>query len=299
MKRKIIKQASQAYTITLPIGWVRKNNLDEKSEVDVEESEKSLVINSNKAVVGEKVVLDMRNLHLNNVFRHINALYARGVDEIELIYGRDISHDLLSFLNQTMGYALISQSSGKFIIKDISGGNYQNLDEIFKRVFQMIISFYESAIKDIFGNEKETLKSLDSRDSEVNKFCLYLQRAINKMSYPDVVKGRALFTYSFSLEKISDEIHRLWRANIKHEIKKTEALKELAELSCEGLGKSFDLYYGFNSKKVEEIYYLRQKVREKSLSLKVEGHTIRFVRHIVKIIEDAHDLSHLAIMMRL
>jgi phosphate uptake regulator len=35
MKRKIIKQASQAYTITLPIEWIRKNNISEKSEVDL------------------------------------------------------------------------------------------------------------------------------------------------------------------------------------------------------------------------------------------------------------------------
>ena len=65
------------------------------------------------------------------------------------------------------------------------------------------------------------------RDREVNKFCLFLQRAINKSSYPDVVNSRALFSYSYMLEKIGDEVERLWRTNIKNKIKKTKEFKEI------------------------------------------------------------------------
>ena len=43
MKRRIIRQANQAYTITLPIEWIRKNNLDKASEVNLEIKEKSLL----------------------------------------------------------------------------------------------------------------------------------------------------------------------------------------------------------------------------------------------------------------
>ena len=37
MKRKIIKQAGQAYTVTLPINWVRSFALDTKTEIDIEQ----------------------------------------------------------------------------------------------------------------------------------------------------------------------------------------------------------------------------------------------------------------------
>lgn len=298
MKRKVIKQANQAFTITLPIDWARKNRLSERSEVDIEVDGKSLIINSDKPVAGGKVSVDVNGMYIKNIYRYLNSFYAVGIDEIEVLSKKDISADLINYFNQTIGYALVEQKGEKYLIKDIGGGEYKDLDEIFKRVFQIILLFYESAINDIFGENKETIKSLDARDLEVNKFCLYLQRAINKFSYPDPIKGRVLFTCSYALEKISDEIHRLWRTAVKYRIKKSPALKRLVELSCEGLCKSFDFHFRLNQKIIEEIFDLREKVRNESLNLmKVGSHTLRFVRHVVKIIEDAADLSHLSLMM--
>jgi phosphate uptake regulator len=300
MIRKVIKQAGQAYTITLPIEWVRNNKINENSEVDVKISEKSLIINSSGQTEIKKAKIDADKFDKKSIKGHLNALYASGVDEIELESKEDISSIIIKSLNQNIGYALISHENNKYIIKDVSGSNYQNLDEIFKRVFQMTLLFYDSAMKDIFGKQEETREGLDARDFEVNKFCLYLERAINKMSYPDIIKGRVLFTYSFEIERIADEIHRLWRTNIKSKVKKTAAIKELIELSSEGLGLSFDFYYQFDIEKLKKIYELREKVREKSLSLlRLDAITARFVRHAVKIIEDAADLTQLTLMMRL
>jgi phosphate uptake regulator len=182
MKRKVIKQANQAYTITLPIEWVRQNNIEENREIELELAEKSLIITNKGRTQIQKRSLNIDELKLRNVTRAIQALYARGVDEIEIISKREISNEFSRALRDTLGFALVSQKNDTYIIKDISGTNYSDLDEIFKRVFQMLLLFYESAIKDIFGSEKETMESVDLRDSEINKFCLFLERAINKMS---------------------------------------------------------------------------------------------------------------------
>ncbi|VVB78400.1 Uncharacterised protein [uncultured archaeon] len=299
MKRKVIKQASQAYTITLPIEWVRQNNISKDSELDINISEKSLIITNFGQIEHKRIKLNVEGLNDRNISRIIKALYANGVDEIELESNENISSSIIKHLHDVIGYALVSQKDNKFIIKDLGSANYSDLDEIFKRVFQMILSFYESAIEDIFGKEKETLDTLIARDLEINKFSLYLQRAINKMSYHDPIKGRILFTYSFEIEKIGDEIQRLWRTNIKYKVKKSKELKKLTEQSKEGLEKAFEFYYQFNTKKSEEITLLRDKVRESSMNLSADKFTTRFIRHIVKIIEEAADLSHLTLMIKL
>ena len=301
MKRKVIKQANQAYTMTLPIDWVRKNNIDKDSEVDLREDGRSLIINSDNKVAGGRVKIDVSGLNDRNIARQINALYARGVDEIELICREEgICSKLNEWLNQNIGYALVENKNGRYLIKDLGGQSNQDLDEIFKRVFQIILLFFESARKDIFVKRKATLETLRARDFEVNKFCLYLQRSINKMSYPDVIRGRSLFTYSFALEKIGDEIQRMWRTSIKHQIKSDPEIKKLVDLSLEGLDKSFEFYYQFNTMKSEEIYKIRERVRKDSLKLMgLDAHTARFLRHVTKIVEEAADLSHLTLMMNL
>ncbi len=299
MKRSIIKQASQAYTITLPISWIRKNKLDRQSEVDILVNEKSILVSTSNPNESKKVSVNTQDLQGRTIRNYISSLYAKGIDEVTLISEKDIGADIAAALNNVMGFALISQEENKYIIKDLNAGSYQHLDEIFKRVFQMTILFYESAIKDIFREEKENLESLKTRDAEVNKFCLYLQRAINKSAYSDAITSRVIFTYSFALEKIGDEVERLWRTNIKHAPKKSKDLKTLAELSKEGLEKAYDVFYQFSPKSVEELYVIREKVREKSLKINLkDANANRMSRHIIKIIEDAADLNHLGIMMK-
>jgi len=301
MKRKVIKQANQAYTITLPIEWVRQNKINEKTELEVTPEEKSLIIRSTTGKVeGGKVKINVEELKTRSAHVIISALFAKGVDEIEITCNKNISEKLMSACANTLGYAVVSQEKNRWIIRDVGSVNSQDIDEIFKRIFQMILAFYDSAINDIFGEEKETEENLGLRDREIDKFCLYLQRAVNKMSYQNAIDGRTLFTYSFELEKLSDEIERLWRTNIKYDVKKTKPLKELAEIVKNGLEQAFDAYFMFSLDRIGECSKIREQVREDSLKYyKANPETMRFIRHLVKIIEEANDLTPLNIMRRL
>ncbi|MBI3334649.1 phosphate uptake regulator PhoU [Candidatus Pacearchaeota archaeon] len=300
MKRKVIKQAGQAYTITLPIEWVRKNSITEKSELDLLDAGRTLIINSSNLVPGGTARLIVDGMSERNMFIHINALYARGIDEIHITAKKDISRELVRYLNSILGFALVSHEKNLYMIKDMSAGEYPHLDDIFKRVFQMILLFYDAAIQDICGKQQAQMEDLKMRDIEVNKFCLYLQRAINKMSYADAVKGRILFALSFALEKLSDEVERSWRGTIKHDMRPSKQLHEVCLLSKETLEKSFDLFYQFKPLLVDEIYPLRDEVRKKATELvNTNAKNARFVRHLVKIAEDAADLNHLILMWHL
>ena len=296
MRRKVIKQARQAYTVTLPIEWVREHGIEKKAEVDVDIIENSLLITSLNKTKGESVRFSAEGLSERNLYVHLASLYSRGVDEVIVETSKDISTEITRSLRNLLGFVLIEQREKEYCLRDL-GLSYPQLDDIFKRVFQMVILFYEAAFKDIFGFQQETLDSLKMRDIEVNKFCLYLQRAINKKSYANTINGRILFTYSFMLEKMSDEIERLWRTNIKYKVFKNKVIKELMIGSKETLARAFDFYYQKNQVLIDRIYRGRDKVREVSMELvKPDLMTARFVHHIVKIAEDAADLTHLALV---
>jgi phosphate uptake regulator len=296
MKRKVIKQAGGAYTLTLPIEWVRANGISKKSEVDVAVDGKSLMV-SNTGKVGErKTKINVDDFDFRNVYRYINALYALGYDEIEVSSKEDISSLIIKSLNSLIGYVLVSNEGDRYVIKDIGGGCNSDLDEVFKRAFQAVLLFYDSAIKDIFGKKEETNESLRVRDLEVNKLCLYLQRAINKMSYNDPIRGRILFSYSVDLEQIGDEVCRLWRYNILNKNLKNDSLKKIIELSKLCLDKSFDLFYRPNSSEIEKLYALREKLRKEVESVKNPN---KMTYQALRIAEGAVDLSHLTLMKNL
>jgi hypothetical protein len=58
------------------------------------------------------------------------------------------------------------------------------------------------------------------------------------------------------------------------------------------------LYTRFKPEIVENIYALREKVREKAMAIKTsDQHALRMIRHVVKIAEDAADMNHLALII--
>lgn len=296
MRRKLIKQAGQALTITLPIGWIRQNNLKQGDEIDIESIEKNLVLKSDKKIVSGTIRLDTTGLPKRIKYTYTNAAYARGIDEIKMETDKGFYPDL----NQNLGFAVISQKENKFTIKDISGMPQENLDEIFKRIFQMLIGFYDSAIEDIFGENKGTLEHIRKKDEEINKFTLFLQRLIIKMSYPCPIHGKIMFAYSFALEKIGDEILRLWRTNIQENIKKDKKIRAFLLLSKKSLQEAFAIYYQSDSKKLIDLLEIRDKLRADSTKLiNIDSSTTKFVMHSLRIMEEAYDLTHLTLMSKL
>jgi len=293
MKRKLIKQAGQAVTITLPIEWIRQNGLKAGDEIDIETIEKDLVLRSGKKTVTGSIKLDLTPFPMRVRCIYINAAYAKGVDEVELETDQGYYPDV----SQNIGFAVVSQKGNKYTIRDVSGLSSEDLDNIFKRVFQMIISFYDAAIDDVFGESKETYETLKKTDSEINKFVLFLQRSIMKLSYPDPSVGKILFAYSYALEKISDEILRMWRVNIEHKIRKDKEVKKLILISRKTLGKAFEIYYHQSPEKINESLDLRYCILKKYLQLsKLNSATSEFLMHAIRIAQDSHDLAHLAVM---
>nr|MBA4404823.1 hypothetical protein [Nanoarchaeum sp.] len=295
MKRKLIKQAGQAITITLPIEWIRDNGLKAGEEIELEFNEKDLILKSKKKVIGNSIKLDISEFPFRAKYVYINAAYASGVDEINL----ESDKGYYPNLNQDIGFVIISQEGNNYVIRDVGGLDYQNLDEIFKRAFQMIINFYDSAIENMFSQSKEKYETIQNKDGEINKFILFLQRAIIKMNYSKSADGKIMFAYSFALEKIGDEILRIWRTDINSSVVKDKKIREIIDLSREGLRKAFEIYYQSDPKKVFELLKMREDIRKKSDNcLAINSDTSNFIIHANRILEDAYDITHLALMKK-
>ncbi len=295
MKRKLIKQAGQALTVTIPIEWIRNNGLKAGDEIDLELHGPNLLMKSSQKETESITTINITDLDYRLKFVHINAAYAKGINQVEV----DAEKGYYPDLKQNMGYAVVEQKGKHFTIRDISGTTTENLDNIFKRVFQMILRFYDSAIKDVFGENKGTLESINAFDAEINTFSLFLQRSIMKHSYPDTNAGKIMFAYSYALEKLGDEVLRFWRTDIEKKVFMTEAIKEIIFLSKNMLEKAFAVYYNTKSEKIEEMMKLKALIRKKASKLpSLDAHASKLIMHGVRIAEDSFDMIHLALMKK-
>jgi len=292
LNRKLIKQANQAMTITLPIDWIRENNLNPGDEITIEKESKNLILKSSNKIVTGKTKINMNNFSKRLKYIFINSAYAKGIDEIKV----ETKGEFFPGLSQNLGYAIIKQKPDYLIIEDIGGVTNTDLNEIFKRVFQMTISYYETAINHIVDDKHKDLEKIYLIDKEINKFALFLQRAIIKQSYSNQETGKIMFAYAYALEQIGDEITRIWRHHNTEKIKITPELIETLKISKNSVEKAFELYYQSNNKRIEELLKIKENSRK---ILSVATKNLIVITRAIKIIEQATDMTQLALMIKI
>jgi phosphate uptake regulator len=298
MNRRIIEQGKGAFTVTLPITWVREHSLKGGDEVTLTQLEQGLLIRTHAKLKSKSLTIDNQKLTKRISRVHMNAAYAGGYDEITLLKKID-SADLY----QNMGFAIM-QASDTYIVKDISGVTTTDIHDIFKRVFQMVLAFFTESYEDMFIHNLKNQNLLRERDAEINKFCNYLLRSLAKHEAQSALEGKILFTYAHALEQLADEIMRLWRCSSKESI--TKQTEQIALQIKDHLQAVFIAFY--TTSDISKIYETKNKIRDDILltmrtnaSKKTKNSsTIPFETYLrmLKIVELATDVMPLTLMMR-
>lgn len=292
MNRKLVKQAGSAFTITLPIDWIRENGLKAGDEISIEKDCSNLIIKSSNRIVGEKATLNFGKIPKRLKYALINSAYAKGLDELEVLF----EGDFFPGLGQNIGYVVVEQNFGRVLIKDVSGTSTDNLDEIFKRAFQMTLQHYDMALEHIKTKTILTTKQIYEFDHGINQFSLFLERAIVKQSYANKEIGKVMFAYSYALEQIGDEITRMWREFSENPIKLSSEILEVLEISRKSLQLAFEAHYHSGFKKMAELVDLKKKLRSKTRTAKSYSWV---VFRATKILEQSTDLIQLASMLKM
>ncbi|MCA9459468.1 MAG: AbrB/MazE/SpoVT family DNA-binding domain-containing protein, partial [Nanoarchaeota archaeon] len=81
MKRKIIKQSGRAYTITLPINWIRENNIEEGDEIELNENNNQLnIVTENTNTPKTSISLDIPKGKESSIRTLLINTYRSGFD---------------------------------------------------------------------------------------------------------------------------------------------------------------------------------------------------------------------------
>ena len=233
MKRKLVKQGAATMMISLPTKWIKTNNLDKGDEIDLEETNNNLIISSKKGISKEnKIKFDISGFNiLSN--RVILNLYIRGVDEIELTFTEfeDIKKIQKQIIPELLGFEIIKQTQNTAIIKDVTGLDNQEIDDLIKRIFFILDSMAEeltSAIKN-----KESFDPIIETDKGVNRFSSFCLRILNKRGYKEFSKTSQIYEIVTRLEEIGDiykDIARECQKKMKPEKGEIAILEDLRRL---------------------------------------------------------------------
>lgn len=208
MKRKIVKQGAATMTVSLPTLWIKKFNLRQGDDIDVQEVGKSLVITTESQLRTEAATIDITGKNRGYIFRKILGLYCAGTDKITIKHQKQLEL-IQEITNRLIGFGVVKQEKNVCIIQDLSGITDIDFSVIYRRCFRLLIEQFESTLDLVRNNQQ--LKQIVTMDYSLNQFTDYCLRYLSKKGHEDFQKTPLYYHVICEIEYMGDIMSRLYR----------------------------------------------------------------------------------------
>jgi len=182
MRRKIIRQKS-AYTVTLPVDWVRAHNLDSKDEIDVDEEADALIIRTEKKPKTEEVSLQLEKSTSDYYRIMIENHYLKGFDvlNVEFEDSKALNH-IQDIVANLVGFEVIEQRENWCKIAATAQSSPEQFKTLLNRCFNIITYTQNKIIEDLEKNSFNNYAEIEKQSKDARRFLLFCTRTIHKSS---------------------------------------------------------------------------------------------------------------------
>lgn len=299
MKRKIVKHGDSTLTISLPSKWAKANNLKQGQFLNLEQSNKGLIVSGDKAYF-EKIEIILSNdkeWYVNRMLRH---LYASGYDEIDINYStKDQIVLIRKGIEGLPGFEIIESNFKSCRIKCVSSLESAEYEATVKRVMRLILSQLDYFIEDCGNKKSDALEEVNELFKTIFKLTNLCRRLINKSSPYDPVISKYSYRFLTSLMNISSFIIYSYDY-----VKKTNKLN-LSGIENEFIAKTRDFYnrlllayQNLNVEKTKSFFEEREAMFDGILELLKDKNPI-IIHYFLDILKELSAIGNLILIRKI
>ncbi len=273
-----LQRIGSSILVSLPKDWILANNLEKNTEVELETTPNSVLITANKDSRPTKEVIISYPLPKDeNIVADITGAYLLGYDMIKIesqvnipIRDRD---NIRNSMRQLVGMEIVEEDASTVTMQFLLDATTLNPQKILKRISTIALGMFNDVLTSLISKDKSNLKTLSSRDVEVNRQYFLLVRLIRSiMIDPRLSK-------TFNLENIDVLDYRL-AANLLEG--SADTIVELAEILYDksipeqDLKKIYDIAKNFElmeEKAVDSFIKNNRRLAIDAISLHKKNHT--------------------------
>lgn len=254
MRRKIIKQKS-AYTLTLPVKWVREHNLKGKDEIEIDEEAHALVIHSEKKPKTETVSLTLEESTLEYYRIMVENHYLKGFDVLNFKYTDSKALPVIQkVVSNLIGFEIVEQRKDFCKIAATTQPSTEQFSTLLNRCFN-IISYTQNTVKeDISKLSFPHFFEIEGQSNDARRFLLFCTRALHKTnianrrdeSFMHLLLER-LILIEHSHYYLYKKIYKIKNPKVRDEV------KHFYNKSCEMFNLFREMFYKKELKNFTEI----------------------------------------------
>jgi phosphate uptake regulator len=181
-----VQQIGSSFLVSLPNGWVKRNNLKKGNMVLIEINNDNTLSLFSSDLTGEElkeVTITYSHTSIDSIINQIYGTYLLGYNIIRINGREQITFDHRDRIKHTMrtlaGLEIIEEDSTNIICQFLLDAGTLDIEKILRRMNTIIAGMYKDTI-DLLGRSAENniRKSVVSRDAEVDRQYFLLVRLI-------------------------------------------------------------------------------------------------------------------------
>lgn len=261
MKRKVIQIANSTQLISLPRKWALKYDIKKGDELEVEEQGNKILIATESGPSIQELTIDVSGLTPLLADRFVTRSYQKGYDILRVKYDSpELAIAIQNKVKELLGFEIMEQSKDTLLIKSISQKLNIDFDSSLRRAFLMVIQMADDCLDAFSKGDKKTLENVFYKDFDVNKFCHFCLRFINKGFYGEF-GTYTLYYLIESLEDVGDEYKALAKHLAKIKTRKKDLVRIIFKVN-ELTKTGYEFFYNPTKEKAVRSIALYNEVRK-------------------------------------
>jgi hypothetical protein len=202
MRRTIIKQGNNSYTVTLPAKWISQKGLDAKSEVDVQILNDTVIISAQTSIKSTNIHIDFgkfKSVSEELQKTIITEIYRKGYDIITITNFPSYKTIATIVHSRLHGFEIIDATKNTITLENISETSPDKFNSIFRKLTFMLAQTVELL------KEKEDIQQIKNQFYALSNFC---RRSIVKHKLGGDASYH-YYVYIYDLARIMHELSRI------------------------------------------------------------------------------------------
>lgn len=271
MRRKIIRQGNNSYTLTLPIRWIDEHRLKPGEEIEIVPEGDALRLQpvTGRDVPESTVEIDLQAFRGETVRGILNQLYRHGFDRIQLLVKDEAQRKIVrQTTKETMlGFQLIEETERRIVVQNIAEPSEEKLDVILRRLFLTIAHEGERILAQLQAGKLNGPERAETR-LLVDNYTNYIRRTIIRR-HVGGPRGSYVLYYMASLLSLIAHSHYYLARYIEQEklVVKDADILDLHEEVLALFRLVYENHYRNDFEKIDAINRRKAELQERIFGL--------------------------------
>ncbi|WP_227380969.1 phosphate signaling complex PhoU family protein [Haladaptatus halobius] len=219
--RKVQITGGSTYTVSLPKGWTRENDVTDRSTIAIYTDENNLILaphDNDERIEGQ---VDVFTLDNDDIVRTIIAMYVNGFDIITLEMNRitpDTRRATRNITQNLVGLEVMEERKGKIVIRNLLNSAQLSICDSISRMQVIAVTMLEDAVTALTKNDDDLAREIVNRDDDIDRLWFVVSRLFRKtLRTPVTVEELGFsrevcfdfYTSARQLERIADHAAKI------------------------------------------------------------------------------------------